>query len=268
MPASFQIDTSAAPKPPLRQRLRQGEFVLGTFLEIPSPALVEILGLAGFDFVIIDREHGPVDLAVTEHLIRAAQCVGISPVVRVAANDPVLVRQPLDMDAAGVQVPQIGSREEAQSVVRGTMFAPLGERGLQPFVRGARYRELPPSAFMRSANETAALVIHIEGESAARELKPILEVDRIDVIFIGPYDLSQSLGVPGQVDHPKVIEMAESIVEATRAAGKCAGIFCDSPESAAKWRQRGVGYAALSMDAMIFRNACKDLVARVKESVG
>jgi 4-hydroxy-2-oxoheptanedioate aldolase len=102
----------------LRERLRNGDFVLGTFAELPSPALVEILGHAGFDFVIIDREHGSIDLETAEHMIRAAQATGVSPIVRVAENHPVLVRQPLDMGAAGVQVPQIESPEGAQQVVR------------------------------------------------------------------------------------------------------------------------------------------------------
>lgn len=254
------------PQSSLRQRLRAGEFVLGTFLEIPAPSLVEILALAGFDFVIIDREHGSIDLDAAENLIRAAQCVGIAPIVRVAENHPVLVRQPLDMGAAGVQVPQVGSREEAMEVVRSAMFAPEGERGLQPFVRGASYRAVDTATFMAQANRDSVLAIHIEGESGAANLETILHVERIDVIFIGPYDLSQSLGVPGQVNHPKVEKRVAEIAALARGAGKCVGIFCDHPAAVAKWRSVGVTYAALSIDATIFLNACRDLVQQVKES--
>jgi 4-hydroxy-2-oxoheptanedioate aldolase len=256
---------NSPPRNPLRQRLRAGEFVLGTFLELPSPALVEILGLSGFDFVIIDREHGSIDLHETENLIRAAQCTGIAPIVRVAENHPVLVRQPLDMGAAGVQVPQIGSQESALQVVKSALFAPEGERGLQPFVRGASYRATDPATFMANANRDSVLVVHIEGESGASNLEAILQVERIDVIFIGPYDLSQSLGLPGQVNHPRVENRVSEIAALARGAGKCVGMFCDNPANVVKWRSMGITYAALSIDATIFLNACRNLVDQVKE---
>lgn len=257
---------SSNPSSPVsfRERLRQGDFVLGTFLEIPSPPLAEMLGLAGFDFVIIDREHGSIDLGAAENLIRAAETAGIAAIVRVPENHPVLVRQPLDMGAVGTQVPQVGSAEEAKRVVEAATFAPLGDRGLQPFVRGAHYGARGAAVFMEAANRDAVLVIHIEGERGAENLASILAVERIDVLFIGPYDLSQSLGVPGQVDHPLVEAKVRQIVEMATGAGKCVGIFCDTPARVLKWRALGVRYAALSMDAMIFVNACRDLVKQVK----
>jgi 4-hydroxy-2-oxoheptanedioate aldolase len=257
--------TSGAPLPSLRQRLQAGEFVLGTFLELPSPPLVEMLAIAGFDFVIIDREHGSIDLGAAENLVRAAEAAGIAPIVRVPENNTVAVRQPLDMGAAGTQVPQVGSKEEAERVVQAATFAPTGDRGLQPFVRGARYGADGAAAFMHRANRDALLVVHIEGERGAANLPGILEVDRIDVLFIGPYDLSQSLGVPGQVEHPLVEAKVREIVALARAASKCVGIFCDSPARVRKWRALGVQYTALSIDAMIFLNACRDLVRQVKQ---
>lgn len=251
---------------PLRKRLQAGDFLLGTFLEIPAPALVEIMGISGFDFVVIDGEHGPLDLATTENLIRAASCAGITPIVRVLENQPALIRQPLDAGAAGVQVPQIDSLGSAQAVVRSALFAPSGERGLQPFVRAARYGAGKTSAFMENANENTVLVVHIEGEAGAADIERILTVERIDVIFVGPYDLSQSLGLPGEVNHPLVQEKIDTIIRATTDAGRCVGIFCDNPDAVAKWRSRGIRYAALGMDAAIFRNACQDLVNAVKNS--
>jgi 4-hydroxy-2-oxoheptanedioate aldolase len=253
------------PRPSLRERLQEGHFVLGTFLEVPAPPLVEMLAIAGFDFVIIDREHGSIDLGAAENLIRAAEAAGIAPVVRVPGNEPVAVRQPLDMGAAGTQVPQVGSQEEAERVVRAATFAPTGDRGLQPFVRGARYGADGAAAFMQRANRDALLVVHIEGERGAANLPGILAVQRIDVIFIGPYDLSQSLGVPGEVEHPLVESKVREIVGMARAASKCVGIFCDTPARVRKWRALGVQYAALSMDSMIFVNICRDLVKQVKE---
>jgi 4-hydroxy-2-oxoheptanedioate aldolase len=247
----------------LKHKLAGQEYVLGTFLEIPSPQLVEILGLAGFDFVIIDREHGSIDLAQTEDLIRASLSTGISPIVRVAACDPILVRQPLDMGAAGIHVPQIGSVESAALAIRSARFHPAGERGLQPFVRAASYRAHPTPEFLNDRD--SALIFHIEGREGVEALDGILSLDGTDVAFIGPYDLSQSLGVPGQVKHPRVREKMLEVVNKSRAAGKCVGTYCDDVETAREWRGLGVRYLAVSIDAAIFLRGAEAIVRGVRE---
>jgi 4-hydroxy-2-oxoheptanedioate aldolase len=245
----------------LRQKLTSADYVLGTFLNIPSPQVVEVLGLAGFDFVIIDREHGTIDLARTEELIRATASTDISPLVRVPACDPISIRQPLDMGAAGVHVPQVASFAAAECAIRSATFGPIGERGLQPFVRAASYRACGTSDYLRTTNRDTLIVIAIEGSAGISELDRILTLDRVDVIFIGPYDLSQSLGVPGEVGHPKVREKILEIVEKARNAGKKTGIYADTVQAAHEWKQLGVWYLAVSLDAHIFLNACTRLVA-------
>lgn len=242
---------------------RQG-FVLGTFLEIPAPQIVEILGLAGFDFVVIDREHGTIDLETTENLIRAAATTGISPLVRVAACDPVLIRQPLDMGASGVHVPQIESAEQARQAVRAAKFFPAGERGLQPYVRAAGYRAFPTAEFLRQSNEEVTIVLHIEGERGVAAFEEIAQVDGVDVAFLGPYDLSQSLGIPGQVDSPLVKEKMAGIVEAARGKRLAIGTYCDDVEKALEWKALGVTYLAVSLDAGLLLRAARAVVSRLK----
>jgi 4-hydroxy-2-oxoheptanedioate aldolase len=248
----------------LKRKLQDQDCVIGTFLEIPSPQLVELLGLAGFDFVIIDREHGTIDLAQTEDLIRASLSTGISPLVRVAACDPVLVRQPLDMGAGGIHVPQIGSVESAALAIRSARFHPLGERGLQPFVRAASYRAHPTAEFLAQANRDIVLIFHIEGKEGVEALDGIMALDGMDVAFLGPYDLSQSLGVPGQVKHPRVREKMLEVVEKCKAAGSCVGTYCDDIETAREWRRLGVRYLAVSIDAAIFLRGAEAIVREVR----
>ncbi|MCC6859035.1 MAG: hypothetical protein IT158_10755 [Bryobacterales bacterium] len=248
----------------LKLKLREREFVVGTFLEIPAPQIVELLGLAGFDFVVIDREHGSIDLGQTEDLIRASLSTGISPMVRVAQCDPVAIRQPLDMGAAGVHVPQIGSAAAAEAAIRAALFHPKGDRGLQPYVRGASYRSVPVSEYVCSANEDTAMVMHLEGKECLEELDSILALPGLDVPFIGPYDLSHSLGVPGEIRHPSVRAAVEQLVQRARAAGKRVGIYCDDAATAAEWKALGVSYLAVGLDAGMLLQAARAVVSALR----
>lgn len=242
---------------------RQG-FVVGTFVEIPSPQIVELLGLAGFDFVVIDREHGSIDLETTENLIRAAAATGICPLVRVSHCDPVAIRQPLDMGAAGVHVPQIESAEQARLAVRSAKFHPLGERGLQPYVRAASYRAFPTAEFLEESNENVVIVLHIEGARGVAAFEEIVAVEGIDVAFLGPYDLSQSLGIPGLVESPLVKEKMKAILEKAKGKRVAIGTYCDDVNSALEWRNLGVTYLAVSLDAGILFQAARRMISRLK----
>ncbi len=266
-------DPSAGPAPRpglarnwLSERYEKQGYVLGTFLEIPSPQLVELIGLAGFDFVVIDREHGAIDLETCENLIRAASAAGLCPMVRVAACDPVLVRQPLDMGAAGVHVPQIGSAEAAALAVKSAKFHPYGERGLQPFVRGASYRTYPTAEFLEETNREVAVVLHIEGVEGVQAFPQIAAVEGVDVAFIGPYDLSHSLGIPGMVQSPLVRQKMMEILDAARGREIAVGTFCDDVRTAVEWKKLGVTYLTVSVDAAIFLNAARRMADQIKQS--
>ncbi|MDX2181377.1 MAG: aldolase/citrate lyase family protein [Bryobacteraceae bacterium] len=231
---------------------------LGTFVQIPSPQVVEILGYAGFDFVVIDGEHGAVNPETVESMIRAAERVGIAPMVRVAHCDPASIRLPLDWGAAGVHVPQVESLEMAELAARSARFHPLGERGLQPFVRAAKYRSYPTAEFLEQANREVQVVVHIEGRGGLRDLDAIMATPGIDVVFLGPYDLSQALGIPGQVTDPRI---ESAILDAVAKRGsKIIGTYADTPDRARYWFERGVDYVTLGLDAGHLLQAIKGLV--------
>ena len=247
----------------LLEKIEKEDFVIGTFVELPSPQLVELLGLAGFDFAIIDTEHGSIGLERTEELIRAASSTGISPMVRVSTCEEVTIRRPLDMGAVGLHVPQVSSADMAQLAVRASHFFPSGIRGLQPFVRSASYRAHPTKDYLQESDRDICLVLHIEGEQGVDSLDSILAVDGVNVLFLGPYDLSQSLGVPGQIDHPNVEKKMIESIEKARAAGKHVGTFCDDADAALRWIELGVSYIALSIDAYIFLDAARGLIGEI-----
>jgi 4-hydroxy-2-oxoheptanedioate aldolase len=246
-----------------KDKLKKGEAVYGPFMKTGDAAFVECAGHAGFDFAILDMEHGPVDFFNLQNLIRGAEAAGILPVVRTYDSSETAISKALDLGAKGVQIPQVQSAEEAREVVKAAKYFPKGERGVCRFVRAANYSSTPRNEYFERANE-ALVILQVEGRQVLNRLDEILGVEGLDILFIGPYDLSQSLGVPGQVSHPAVIEAIGKIVEQAKKAGVVTGVFCDTFEAASLWRKTGIQYLSYSVDVGIFTEACKNIVNQLK----
>jgi 4-hydroxy-2-oxoheptanedioate aldolase len=223
-----------------KQKLREGGCVFGVFLGIPSPRLVELCGASGFDYVVIDAEHGPIDVAVCEDMVRAAEACGITPLVRVPENHDKTILRYLDIGAQGVMVPQVNSRADAERALRAIKYAPLGHRGLAA-VRAASYGQgISLSEYTRRANDETMFLPQIENISALDHLDEILQLDGIDVIELGTADLSQSMGHPGETGHPDVQAAVDEITKRALAAGKVVGDTINDPTAAAEAVRRGV----------------------------
>lgn len=248
----------------LEQALAQGQPVLGPFCKMGEPMVYELAALAGFDFAIIDMEHGSLGFETALNLVRSCEGAGISPVIRVPANRPEFVQRALDTGTHAVQVPEINNAEQARQLVQAARYHPEGRRGVCRFVRGARYGHVPGADYFPAANRRQKIVAHIEGKEGFENLDAILAVGGIDVMFIGPYDLSQSLGLPGQVDHPRVRRTMAEIVRRSRAAGAAVGTFVENPRAAAAWIRQGVRYVSYSVDVELIRSAFSDVVDRVR----
>ena len=248
----------------LKEKLRRGDFCVGPFLKAASPEIVEVSGYAGFDFVILDMEHGPLSYETIEHLVLAAEHVDIAPIVRVEAITESAIMRPLDKGAAGILVPHVDSGDMARNVVRFSHFGPVGERGMDMYSCAAQYGRLPKKEYMKRSNEETLFILQIEGSEGLRNLGEILAVPESDVIFVGPYDLSQSLGMPGEIDHPKVVQAIEGIVETVRKGGRYVGIYADNVEAAKRWIGVGVQFIALSVDTAIYYQGCQRLVAALR----
>lgn len=248
----------------LRDRLSDGETVFGPFMKIPASVPAELVGYAGFDFCIIDLEHSPFTFERAEDMVRAAQGAGVAPIIRTFDGQPPTLVRALDTGCEGILVPNLGSRAQAETVVRGARFHPLGERGMDPHARSARYRTIPKAEYFAEADSRTLVGVQIEGIAGVQNLDLIVGVEGIDLIFIGPYDLSQSLGVPGQLDNPAVMTKVEEIAAQVRARGRAVGIYADNVEEARRWRDAGVQLVAVSVDVYVFLRACQSMVAELQ----
>ncbi|MDP1731181.1 MAG: aldolase/citrate lyase family protein [Devosia sp.] len=234
------------PTDSLRLRLKTGAPFIVTFSIIAAVEIVELVALAGFDGIILDMEHGAYGTESLGPLVLAARARGIYPLVRVRTGEPSEIGAALDAGAAGVIVPQIGSAEEARRAVRAARFAPDGNRGANPFVRGADYSGR--AEWFAKANEDVAVLLMVEGADGVAALPEILTVPTLDGIFLGPMDLSHALGVPGEMGHPKVVQTIEAVIEAVGTAGLVAAIFAGTPDSARRWLGRGVTLVGVGVD--------------------
>jgi 4-hydroxy-2-oxoheptanedioate aldolase len=249
-----------------RDHLKKGGVLIGVFCKTTAPEFIEVLGHAGFDFCILDQEHGPANLETLQHLIRAAEVSGVLPIVRTRDRAAESVSQPLDLGAAGVQVPQVSSKAEGEAVLDAARFAPLGHRGVCRFVRAARFSALDRASYFSAANE-ALVVLQLEGTHLS-EYEKVADIPGVDILFIGPYDLSQALGIPGQIEHPRVLEEMQKIIAVARRKAKTVGVFADSLTQTQRWIQAGVQYIAYSVDVGLFYAACRETVAAIRAQSG
>jgi 4-hydroxy-2-oxoheptanedioate aldolase len=197
-------------------------------LTFPSPPVVEILGYIGFDWVLLDNEHGSITVDTAEDVIRAAELTGIAPIVRPVANRPEMIAPFLDRGAWGVQVPHVNTREEAEAAVAACKYFPDGERGSFSRGRPAEYGMggVTTQEYFAKANANTLVCLMLEEVKAISNIAEIARVKGVDVLFIGSGDLSQSMGYPGQQAHPEVLAVMEKGVKLIRAAGVVAGVSC------------------------------------------
>ncbi|MEC3980516.1 HpcH/HpaI aldolase family protein [Amycolatopsis sp. H20-H5] len=252
--------------PSLRARLAGGAPLLATFNLLPSPEVVELIALAGFDLVIIDLEHGPHDLADLRRALTAAAGHGLPTLVRVRTAAAAEIGAVLDLGASGVLVPHVESAAAAAAVVRAARFSPEGERGANPWVRAAGYgtRE----GWFAAANAEVAVLVMVEGPGALAELGEIVALPGLDGIFLGPMDLSHALGVPGRHDHPTVVDALRGALRLAGDSGVAAGLFAPEPGAARAWWQLGARLVAVGVDAGLIRAALTATVTAARAAEG
>jgi 4-hydroxy-2-oxoheptanedioate aldolase len=234
-----------------KAKLRASEPLLGTFLQIPAAEVAEIVGQAGFDCGIIDTEHGMMGTEGALVLVRACDGVGLTAVVRVPGVDHHRITQALDFGASAVMVPNIQSRKEAEIAVSAAKYHPQGNRGVCPFARGAAYDSAADPDYYRRSNAETAVVLQIEGTEGIANLDEILSVPNFDCIFIGPFDLAQSLGIPGQVTNPRVEDAMRDIVKRAGQKGIAVGSFSVTPEQTQRDIKIGIQFLVYGTDTMI-----------------
>jgi 4-hydroxy-2-oxoheptanedioate aldolase len=244
----------------LRERLLAGERVIGTFVQTPSPVVPEVLAVLGVDFVCIDQEHSAMGPETVQALVAAATAGGIPAIVRVPEGSPGFVGGALDSGAAGVIVPRVSSAAAAADVVRVARYPPAGDRGLGPG-RAAGYGRRIPQA-LASANAETLVGVQIETEAALAALDDILALNGIDLVFVGPGDLSASLGLQEGIRDPRLRPTVDDVLRRTRGAGRAAGIFALDAAAAMSFGE--VPFLVVGSDLSFLAAAVEDAFARLR----
>jgi 2-keto-3-deoxy-L-rhamnonate aldolase RhmA len=242
----------------------QGITAFGLAINLACPELVEIAGLLGFDYVRIDAEHGPMEVETCEQMVRAAEAVGVTPIIRMPYPDPLLINRYLDTGAMGVLCPHLNSRARAEAIVAGAKYHPMGHRGAGSGTRAADYGlRLSAPQYAEWANSETIVMGILEDKEAVDNLPEILQVEGLYALVIGPSDLSQSLGLPGQTTHPDVLRLIEKMNRMIMASGKLLSISLRGTATALEEAQRyvdmGVPILNITIKNILIRGA-KDLL--------
>jgi 2-keto-3-deoxy-L-rhamnonate aldolase RhmA len=247
-----------------KEKLLDGGIVIGTIVDLfLSPALVQILTNAGFDYVFIDTEHGNASRGEVFDFIQACRMRDITPILRVAGPVDYLISKALDMGAQGLIVPRVASPEVVKNVVQYSKFPPVGKRGFgtfapNDFIPGDLSKDIP------ALNEELLTIIQIESVKAVDQVEEILSVEGVDVAFIGPLDLSIDMGIPGQTDHPELIKLAERVISVCKLKKMPVGIFGMQPEVLSGWQKKGIQFLTCNMVSNMLSQGAGDIVNKIK----
>lgn len=246
----------------LRKRLREGELVVGTILSLNSPDVAEIYSQVGFDWLFIDAEHSTLD---PHHLQALFQAAGDSTpcVVRIPALDEIVVKKTLDAGAAGLIVPQVQDAGQVEQLLNWGRYHPAGSRGLG-FGRAQGYG-FKVGEYLETANETILLSVQAESAQAVKNIETIVRVQGLDAVLVGPYDLSASMGLPGQVDHPDVQAAIQHVAEACFDAGMPVGIFGLTAEAVRPYIAQGFRFIVCGVDTILLGNAARRLLLELHD---
>ncbi len=250
---------------PLKERLRRGEVAVGTmFMAVTCPAVGHLVRNAGFDFLIVDMEHSWFTFSEVFAMIQSCRSLGISAIVRIPEKRYEMVARTLDIGADGILVPHVDTPEEAEHIVQWAKYPPRGERGIAIRTGQSGYRSLPADEWVRWQNEYTMVIAQIESTKGVENAPAIASVEGVDVIFVGPGDLSLSLGLPGQPQHPKVVEAVERIISSAKEAEKPSGIHVFDLDSVRRWTEAGMTFICYGSDVSFLASA-REQVERIRE---
>jgi 2-dehydro-3-deoxyglucarate aldolase/4-hydroxy-2-oxoheptanedioate aldolase len=249
-----------------KRAIASGKRPVGTWLSSGSPATAEALGCAGFDFLVVDTEHTPIDVPQMTEILRAIAGTPAQAIVRPPWNDMVMIKRLLDAGAQSLLLPFVQDENEAKRAVASTRYPPAGVRGVAGTHRGSRYGTVPN--YMKSAASEICVIVQIETLAALARLEAIAAVDGVDSIFVGPNDLAASMGHLGDMNHAAVQEKVAFAAKECRRLGKPCGIIGGTPEVVATYLDYGYSWVAVNSDVGMMVGRAQDFLAKVRAKVG
>jgi len=247
------------------EKLKKGELSLGTVISFLDPAVTELLA-EDLDFVWIDMEHSPQNLATLQGHLMATKGTNATPLVRVPWNDHVLIKPVLDCGAAGVIVPMVRTADDAREAVAACLYPPKGVRGFGPR-RPSKYGRVGGSSFCQEANDEMICILQIEHIDAIRDIEKIIAVPGVTSLVLGPNDLSGSMGLMGQPSHPEVVKAIDLLIEKAGRAGMPVGMgIGPDPKMIREWAGKGIRWIAAGSDSALLLDALKQVVSTVQSN--
>lgn len=250
------------PQNSFKQAILSGQQQIGLWCMLPGGFVTEALAGAGFDWLLLDTEHSPADVLTVLPQLQAAAAYDVSTVVRPASNDPVLIKRLLDLGAQSLLIPYVQSVEEAKAAVAAVRYPPAGIRGVAGLTRASRFGRV--KGYAQQAEEELCLLVQVETRQSLDCIEEIAAVDGVDGIFIGPGDLSASLGHPGELFHPEVVAAIEDAITRVRAAGKPAGVLTYDYDFARRCMELGTLFTAVGADLSILLRGVESLADSFK----
>jgi 4-hydroxy-2-oxoheptanedioate aldolase len=253
-----------APINPFKAALKRGEIQWGCWLGLAAHSASEIMGTAGFDWLVIDNEHSPNDLQSTRDSLMALEASDSHAVVRVPVGETWMIKQMLDVGAQTILVPMVESAEQARELVRAMRYPPNGVRGVgYSMTRSSKFSQI--ADYGKTADEQVCLLVQVENRAGLAALDDILEVDGVDGVFIGPADLGADLGHMGDLMNPEVVEVILGALRKIAASDKAAGILSGNDEMITMAKDAGAQFIAVGLDVLMLAGAARSLASKWKD---
>ena len=255
--------TMDLPRNRFKQALADGGPLYGLWLGLPDPTVAELAAGSGFDWLLIDHEHGPFELRDIMHHLQALAPYPVAPIVRPVEGNPALLKKMLDMGVQTFLIPMVETAEQAQELVSAVLYPPVGTRGIgTSMARAAQWNRIP--GYLKKANDEICLLLQVETASAMQNLDAILKVEGVDGLFIGPSDLSASMGHIGDAVHPEVSEAINNGLASIRGAGKAAGLLCMDPRLVKEYIDQGADFIGVGVDTLLLGQGMLRLAEQFK----
>ncbi len=252
----------------LRQKMLNQERTLGMFHEIGNTAIVEMMGYACLDYVVIDTEHGPSEVESTQNYIKATNAANLTPIVRVKDSQRSTILKMLDVGASGIIIPDVRSVKEVEDIVSYGKYFPIGERGVAPTSGSkywyAEYAQKGLEHLFNVVNRETLIIPQCETKEALENIEEIVKIEGVDGIFVGPYDLSIALGKPGQFEDPEIIEAIQYVLDVCKENQKFSFVYGNSIEDINKKFTQGFDSVTYSMDIIIFGQAIQKIIQQIE----